>query len=266
MEKNGSTGAFKMISVFQYRELIRNLVFKDLKLKYRDSTFGFLWSLANPLLVIMVYSFVFGHLIRVGVERFTYFLMIGILPWNFFAQSLMMSTGSILDNSNLIRKVAVPMEVFPVATVLFNLAQYILALIVLFPMAFVFFGELPSWSWLAFFPILLLHMIFTLGACFVVATATVFYRDVRHFTEILLMLLFWLTPIIYDIGSITPSLQSVIYLNPVSFFTLAYQKALYHNVYPSFAEAGTLAGLAVAMLVLGYTFFVRLKNRFAEEV
>ena len=191
-----------MSSVFRYRELIRNLVFKDLKLKYRDSTFGFLWSLANPLLVISVYSFVFGHLLRVGVERFPYFLMIGILAWNFFSQSLMMSTGAILDNSNLIRKVAVPMEVFPVATVLFNLAQYLLALVVLFPLAFVFFGVLPSWSWLAFFPILALHVLFTLGACFVVATATVFYRDVRHFTEILLMLLFWLTPIIYDIRSI----------------------------------------------------------------
>ena len=102
-----------MSSLFRYRELIRNLVFKDLKLKYRDSTFGFLWSLANPILVISVYSFVFGHLIRVGVEKFPYFLMIGILAWNFFAQSLMMSTGAILDNSNLIRKVAVPMEVFP---------------------------------------------------------------------------------------------------------------------------------------------------------
>ncbi len=95
-----------MSSIFRYRELIRNLVFKDLKLKYRDSTFGFLWSLANPLLVITVYSFVFGHLLRVGVERFPYFLMIGILAWNFFAQSLMMSTGSILENGNLIRKVA----------------------------------------------------------------------------------------------------------------------------------------------------------------
>ena len=255
-----------MSSVFRYRELIRNLVFKDLKLKYRDSTFGFMWSLANPLLVISVYSFVFGHLLRVGVERFPYFLMIGILAWNFFSQSLMMSTGAILDNSNLIRKVAVPMEVFPVATVLFNLAQYLLALVVLFPMAFVFFGVLPSWSWLAFFPILALHVLFTLGACFVVAAATVFYRDVRHFTEILLMLLFWLTPIIYDIRSITSALQSVIYLNPISFFTLGYQKVLYHNSFPSFQEVAVLTMLTVLMVVTGYALFVRLKTRFAEEV
>jgi lipopolysaccharide transport system permease protein len=266
VEKAAASGLLNMISVLQYRELIRNLVFKDLKLKYRDSTFGFLWSLANPLLVILVYSFVFGHLIPVGMEQFPYFLMIGILAWNFFAQSLMMSTGSILDNGNLIRKVAVPMEVFPVATVLFNLAQYLLALIVLIPMAFVFFGVLPSWSWLAFFPILVLHVFFTLGACFVVATATVFYRDVRHFTETLLMLLFWLTPIIYDIRSITPPLQSVIYLNPLSFFTLSYQNALYYNVFPSLQEVAVLTMLTALMIVTGYALFVRLKTRFAEEV
>jgi len=253
-------------SLFRYRELIYNLVFKDLKLKYRDSTFGFLWSLANPLLVISVYSFVFGHLIRIGVERFPYFLMIGILAWNFFAQSVTMSTGSILDNGSLIRKVALPMEVFPLATVLFNLVQYFLALVVLFPMAFIFFGVLPSWSWLAFLPILVLHVLFTLGACFVVSTATVFYRDVRHFTEILLMLTFWLTPIVYDIRSITPSLRSVIYLNPMSFFILGYQNALYHNIFPSFPEVTVLAGLTALMLALGYALFVRLKTRFAEEV
>jgi lipopolysaccharide transport system permease protein len=85
-----------MRSVFRYRELIRNLVFKDLKLKYRDSVLGFLWSLANPLLLILVYSFVFGHLFRGGHPNLPYFLIVGILPWNFFAQSLMMSTSLII--------------------------------------------------------------------------------------------------------------------------------------------------------------------------
>src|SRR5262249_34057635 len=119
-----------------------------------------------------------------------------------------------------------------------------------------------SWSWLAFFPVLLLHVLFTLGACFVVATATVFYRDVRHFTEILLMLLFWLTPIIYDIRSITPALQSVIYLNPMSFFILGYQNALYYNVFPSFQEVAVITMLTVLMILIGCLLFVHLKTRF----
>src|SRR4030095_14052881 len=255
-----------MSSLLRYRELIRNLVFKDLKLKYRDSTFGFLWSLVNPVLVISVYSFVFGHLIQVGVERFPYFLMIGILAWNFFAQSLMMSTGAILDNGNLIRKVALPMEVFPVATVFFNLAQYLLALIVFFPMALLFFKVSVAWSWLAFVPVLVLHILFTVGMCFIFSTATVFYRDIRHFTEILLMLLFWLTPIIYDIQTVSDSLKTVLYMNPLSYFILAYQDVLYRNAFLSLDRLMVLFLLTFLSLVLGYSLFVFCKVRFAEEV
>ncbi len=255
-----------MISLYSYRELIKNLVLKDLKLKYRDSALGFLWSLANPLLLIVVYSFVFGHILPGGPPRFAYFLMVGILPWNFFSQSLMMSTGSILENGNLIRKVALPMEVFPVSTVLFGLAQYALALIVFFPMALLFLGVAPGWSWLAFLPILVLQVLFTWGLCFIAAAATVFYRDVRHFTEILLTLLFWLTPIVYDIRAVPSSMASIISLNPFSYFVLAYQDALYHNIFPPIERFAVIVILTFSILGLGFTLFEMLKVRFAEEV
>jgi ABC-2 type transport system permease protein len=255
-----------MNSLFCYRELVRNLVIKDLKLKYRDSVLGFLWSLANPLLLIVVYSFVFGHILRGGPPNFAYFLMVGILPWTFFAQALMMSTGSIVDNGNLIRKVALPMEVFPLATVLFNLVQFVFALIVFFPMALLYFKVPVAFSWLNFFPILVLHILFTLGLCFIVSTATVFYRDVRHFTEILLMLLFWLTPIIYDVQTIPESLRTAIYINPLTYFILAYQDALYHNSVSFADKLLTLILLSIVALLLGYALFVCSKIRFAEKV
>jgi lipopolysaccharide transport system permease protein len=254
-----------MRSLFRYRELIRNLVLKDLKLKYRDSVLGFLWSLANPLLLILVYSFVFGHILRGGPANFAYFLMVGILPWNFFAQSLMMSTGSILDNGTLIRKVALPMEVFPITTVLFNLAQLLFALAVFFPMAWLFFKVPLAWSWISFLPILTLHVLFTLGLSFIISTATVFYRDVRHFTEIFLMLIFWLTPIIYDVQSAPATLKTVLYMNPFSYFVLAYQDALYRNVFPALEQWLAVASLAVVSLVSGYTLFAASKTRFPEE-
>ena len=254
-----------MKSLFQYRELIRNLVIKDLKLKYRDSVLGFLWSLANPLLLILVYSFVFGHIMRGGPENFAYFLMVGILPWNFFAQSLMMSTGSILDNGNLIRKVALPMEVFPVATVLFNLAQFVFALIVFFPMAWLFFKVPVAWSWINFLPVLGLQILFTLGLCFIISTVTVFYRDVRHFTEIFLMLFFWLTPIIYDMRSAHATLKKVLYMNPFSYFILGYQDALYRNTFSSLNQWLVVTSLAILSIAAGYTLFIVCKARFAEE-
>ena len=254
-----------MSALFAYRELIRNLVIKDLKLKYRDSVLGFLWSLANPLLLILVYSFVFGHILRGGPANFAYFLMVGILPWNFFAQSLMMATGSILDNGTLIRKVAVPMEVFPMTTVLFNLAQFLLALVIFFPMAWLFFKVPLAWSWLNFFPILVVQIVFTLGLSFIISTATVFYRDVRHFIEIFLMLVFWLTPIIYDAQLAPALLQRVLYMNPFSYFILAYQDALYRNVFSSLEQWVVIMLLAAVFLAAGYTLFTTCKSRFAEE-
>jgi ABC-type polysaccharide/polyol phosphate export permease len=255
-----------MTSLYQYRELTRNLVVKDLKLKYRDSTIGFLWSLVNPLLLILVYSFVFSHILKVGIANFSYFLLIGILPWNFFAQSLMMSTGSILDNGGLIRKVAMPMAVFPVATVLFNLVQFALALLVFAPMSFWFFQVPMGWATLWFFPLLVLHTLFTIGLSFLISTATVFYRDVRHFVEIALTLLFWLTPVIYDIGSVPESFRSVIYLNPQSFFILSYQDILYRQAEPEYSRVAILIFLTAVSLAIGYQVHHRYKARFAEEV
>lgn len=255
-----------MHTLFSYRELIRNLVVKDLKLKYRDSTIGFLWSLINPFLLIIVYSFVFSHILKVGISNFAYFLLIGILPWNFFAQAITMSTGAIVDNGGLIRKVAIPMEVFPVATVFFNLVQFALVLLVFLPMA-VFLFQVPlKWSTLWFFPLLALHMIFTIGLSFVVSTATVFYRDVRHFVEIFLTLLFWLTPIIYDVATVPEPLHSFIYLNPQSFFILSYQDILYRQVVPEFSRFAILVGLAGVSLLIGYQVNRSYKARFAEEV
>ena len=255
-----------MVSVYHYRGLVKNLVLKDLKLKYRDSVFGFIWSLANPLMLILVYSFVFRQVLRAGTEKFPYFLMVGMLPWNFFAQSLAMSTGSIVDNGGLIRKVALPLEVFPFATVAFNLAQYFLALVVFFPMALFFFHVPPSWSWLGFFPLLLMHFLFTLGMSFMLSAATVFYRDVRHFTDIFLMLLFWLTPIVYEVQSIPNALRSVVYLNPASYFIIPYQDILYRGVFPSIETILPAMFLTFFVLALGYTLFSFLKFRFAEEV
>jgi len=255
-----------MTSLLLYRELIKNLVLKDLKLKYRDSVFGILWSFANPLVLLIVYSFVFSHVLRVNVANFPYFIMVGLLPWNFFAQSLLMSTGSILQNSSLIRNVALPMEVLPVATVLFNLSQYFMALLVFLPVTILYFQVPLSWSMLCFIPLVILHVLFVLGLSFIFSTATVFYRDVYHFTEILLILLFWLTPIVYNIHTIPESLRLVIYMNPLSFFILSYQDILYRQVIPDISEFLTLFFLSLSSLAIGYALFCKFKIRFPEEV
>jgi ABC-2 type transport system permease protein len=255
-----------MRSLFRYRELIRNLVLKDLKLKYRGSVLGFLWSLANPLSLILVYSFVFTRMLRTEVPDFGYFFLVGILPWNFFAQSLMMSTGAVIDNGNLIKKVWLPSEVFPLTTVLFNLAQFVLALFMLMPAGIIYFHKSITSSWLALLPILSLHVIFTLGLCMVFCTATVFYRDIKHFTEIFVMLLFWLTPVVYDFRVLPDSLQMIVYSNPVSHFIAAYQDIFYFGIVPEASDILIMVVMSFSSLFFGFLLFVTYKSRFAEEI
>jgi ABC-2 type transport system permease protein len=255
-----------MHSLFRYRELIRNLVLKDLKLKYRGSVLGFLWSLANPLSLILVYSFVFTRMLRTEISDFGYFFLVGILPWNFFAQSLMMSTGAVIDNGNLIKKVWLPSEVFPVATVLFNLAQFVLALLVLLPAGVIYFHKSIASSCLALIPILILHVMFTLGLCMIFSTATVFYRDIKHFTEIFLMLLFWLTPVVYDFRVLPDSVRMVVYSNPVSHFIAAYQDIFYLGMVPKLSDMLTMIVVSFSSLFFGFLVFVKYKSRFAEEI
>ena len=158
------------------------------------------------------------------------------------------------------------MEVLPVATVVFNLVQYLLVLAVFVPISVLFFRMPLSWSMLGFFPVLALQLLFTLGVSFLVSAATVFYRDVRHFTEILLTLLFWMTPIVYEVQAISESVRRVIYLNPLSFYTIAYQEVFYHRVFPSPKELLVLTALSLLMLAFGYSLFSHYRVRFAEEV
>jgi ABC-type polysaccharide/polyol phosphate export permease len=116
--------------LLRYSPLVKNLVFKDLKLKYRDSVLGVVWSLLNPLLMLGVYTLAFKFILRVQTENYAYFLLVGLLPWNFFSSSLIASTQAIAGNGHLIRKVYFPRETLPIATVLFTFSQLLLALAV----------------------------------------------------------------------------------------------------------------------------------------
>jgi ABC-type polysaccharide/polyol phosphate export permease len=133
-------------------------------------------------------------------------------------------------------------------------------------MALLFFRVPPAWSWLAFALVLVLQVLFTAGVCFLASAATVFYRDVRFFAEILLTLLFWLTPIVYDVRTVPRALETAIYVNPMSHFVLAYQDALYHNAFPSAERMAVVLVLSLSTLALGFAIFELLKVRFAEEI
>jgi ABC-type polysaccharide/polyol phosphate export permease len=252
--------------LFRYRALVRNLVLKDLKLKYRDSALGVAWSLAHPLLLLLVYTVAFRKVLRVPVEPYGFFLLVALLPWNFFAAATLASTGAIHRNGALLRKVAFPREALPVAGVLFAFAQLLLAFVVFLPLAALVSRVDLGWTALLVVPLLLLHLTFTIGVALVLSALTVSWRDVAHFTEIALVLAFWLTPIVYPAQMAPETLRQAFVLSPPAAFAMAYQDVLFWGRLPAAGTIASAAASAVLALALGRTVFRAMSPAFVEEV
>jgi ABC-2 type transport system permease protein len=255
-----------LISLYRYRELLKNLVFKELKLKYRGSVFGFLWSLANPLLMMVVYTIAFTVILRVHSEGFVFSLMLGLLSWTFFANSASLSTGAIVDNAGLLKSVLFPRAILPIGTVLFNLAQYLLTISVFLPAMMIWYRVPPSDAIVLFPLFLLLQLVFTIGVALTLSTATAFFRDVRHLLEVALAVLFWTTPIVYELSQVPERLQKLILLSPVTPFVVAYQQIFYHRAWPEPAVYVMALTHATGAFVLGTVLFLGFEERFTEQL
>jgi ABC-type polysaccharide/polyol phosphate export permease len=255
-----------LLGIVRYRELLRNLVLRDLKLKYRGSIIGFFWSLANPLLMVATYTIAFTYILQIRTEGFVFTLLLGLLNWGFFANSAMMSTGSIIDAAGLIKSVAFPRAILPVATVLFNLAQFVLTIGVFLPVALLLFGFSPSVAVLSVPLLLGLQILFTIGVAFTLATLTAYFRDVRHILEIALAVLFWTTPILYQYDSLPDVVRLPILLSPMSPFVVAWQQIFHESRLPDLAVWLTAGSYAAGTFVLGATVFVGSEDRLAEHV
>lgn len=264
-EPDRSVG-LNLLKLWRYRELVRNLVWKDLKLKYRGSALGFTWSLANPLLMLGVYTLAFTYILGIRREGFVYFLLLGLLAWTFFSSTVSMSTAAIADAGGLLRSVRFPRMVLPVATVLFNLSQYLLTFAVLLPATWMVFRVTPSLTMLAFPLILVLLVAFTTGVALIVSAATAFYRDVKHLVEIALAALFWMTPVIYDLGDVPDRLRLPILVTPLSPFVTVLHDVFYHRAWPDASVWATAAAWSAAAFIGGVSIFLSYEDRFAEHV
>jgi len=255
-----------IVGVFRHRELLRNLVAKDLKLKYRGSIFGFLWSLANPLVMVTVYAAAFTYILEVKTEGFVFLLLLGVLAWTFFANSASMSTGSIVESGGLVKSVFFPRAVLPIATVLFNFAQYLLTLLVFIPLMLIAY-QVPLSLPMLLYPIFLsLQLLCTIGVALVLSTATASFRDVRHILEIALSVLFWTTPIVYQFGRVPEVLRLPILLSPMSSFVVAYQEIFFFGRWPDLSLWLTAVIYGIGGFVVGAMVFATYEHRFAEQV
>lgn len=270
----------RIAEVYQYRELVRNLVVRDLKVRYKNSVLGFLWSLVNPLLMMIVFTVVFQILLPQDIRIFPIFVLCALLPWNWFAASLNEAIPSIVNNAHLIKKVYFPREVLPLSVVLANGVNFLLALVVLFAVIFVYGIHLSRWVLLLPL-IMLIQLCFTLGVAFFLSTANVFYRDTGVIMEVVLLAWFFLTPIFYpvtvapayhEILGVTVPVQRLMYIvNPMASLISAYRDILWGSLTgppgaPAFDFLSRTLVTSVVILVAGYLFFLRFSRTFGEEV
>jgi ABC-2 type transport system permease protein len=216
--------------------------------------------------MIVVYTVAFTFILGIRTEMFVFYLMLGQLAWSFFANSIMMSTASIVDNGGLLRTVVFPRAILPIATVLFNLAQYLLTIAVFLPVMFAWY-RIPLAEPMLLFPVVLvLHVAFTIGIALILATATVFFRDVRHLIDVALAVLFWLTPIVYGLERVPETLRLSILLSPMSPFVVAYQKLFFFRAWPEPTVWLVAVTYAVGAFVVGVALVLAFEDRFTEQL
>lgn len=275
--------------IVRYRELLANLVRKELKVKYKNSALGFVWSMLNPALYLVVFFVVFQLVLKNGIPYFAIYLLSGLLVWNLFSTSLAAATGAIVGNSAIVKKVAFPREILPLASVGASMVHFFLQGAVLLA-ALAFFRYLPSGEYLLLVPVALLALVLLAGALAVLLSAVnVYARDTQHLLELVLLAWFWMTPVVYQyrlVGDRLGDKAWIYLLNPVTPIVLTFQRAIYARVEPCCVAGGArlpilpagrdplwyLSMLGVVILgstvlfALALKIFGRLEGNFAEEL
>jgi ABC-2 type transport system permease protein len=257
------TGIVK--DTYRYRELIWSLALKELKLRYKRSVLGFLWALLNPALMMAVLTLVFSTILRFNIPHYAIFLLSVLLPWTFFSQSLTYAAECIVGNGELIKKVAVPKLVFPIAAVVSNVINLLLSLIpmvlLVLAMRHPFYG-----TWL-YLPVPMLALVlFTLGMTCFFAAANVFYRDVSHILQVVLSAWFYFTPIIYALDFVPAHLRWLFKLNPIIYELNGFRLAIYYGQLPHWQSIAASFFGAIIALMIGLSVFRKYQDEFVFYV
>jgi lipopolysaccharide transport system permease protein len=251
--------------LIHFRDLLSELVQRDMRLRYKRSLLGVLWSLLNPLLQLVVFTFIFGVVLPLNIPHFPLFLFTGLLAWNWFQSSLLEATGAIVDNRELIRRPGFPDAILPLVSVSTNFLHYLLALPVL--MVFVAASGIPFRPVLLALPLVLaVQFVITLGLAYLIAALHVRFRDTRYLLGIALLLGFYLSPVFYDAAAIPAAYQAIYRLNPMVTLLEAYRAMLMEGVFPSPLILLAWAVVGALVLLLGVRLFRRMSVHFAEEL
>jgi lipopolysaccharide transport system permease protein len=247
------------------RDLLRELVVRDMKLRYKRSYLGVGWTLLNPLAQLLVFHFVFRVLFRVDTPNFSAFLFIGIVAWNWFSGALLQGTTAILENRDLIRQPGFPAALLPNVTVASHLIHFLITLPIVFLLLVVSGIDLTTRVlWLP--AIIGLQYSLTLALAYLVASLHVAFRDTQYLLGIFLMLGFFMTPILYTMSIVPEAYLPLYHYNPMAHLIEAYRAVLMYGETPDLASLAILSGVVALMLLLSNLYFRRASASFAEQI
>ncbi len=251
---------------WQSRELLKNLVIRDLKIRYKSSILGFAWSMVTPLATVLVFGFIFTRVFEVAnTADFSLFFLAGFLPWQFLSGAIIESVGSIVGNGQLMRQVNFPREYLPLSKVASQGIHFLLSLIVL-----AIYALIRGYNFLPFTPVLLLtlflYALFVAGLSMAFAAANVAFRDLQELVPVMLLLWFYGSPLFYRLEMVPDEFRWLILLNPMTWFLDLYRHVFYYEVFPPLKVVAVAAMLGFASIVTGYLMFVRLARTFSKEL
>ena len=252
--------------LYAYREMIFSLVRRDLKGRYKGSALGFLWTFINPLLQLLVYTFVFSTVMRMGIENYYLFLFVALVPWIFFSTSVSGGSSCIWAQQDMVKKIYFPREVLPIAFVTSQFVNMLLSFLVIFAVLLFSGRTLNPLGLLCLPVIMLVEYLLALGMAMMTSAITVYIRDLEYILGIVTMAWQFLSPVMYSVEMVPEELKSLFYMNPMTPVIIAYRDVLYYGEVP---ELGTLlhaVGVGAGLLIVGTLLFGKLKKHFAEEM
>ena len=252
-------------SLYEYRELLKTSISKDVRGKYKNSFLGVLWSFLNPLLQIAVYAIVFPLIMKSNLPNYTVFLCCGLIPWNFFSAAISRTSFTMVENGNIIKKVYFPREILSLSVVTSEAINFIISTIII--LAFVLGYGMGLSKFIIFYPlVLIVQYLLLIGISFIVSSVTVYFRDLQHFIGIALQLLFYATPIVYAPNTIPDEFQWILKFNPMTYIINGYRDIFYYKQMPDLVSMAIVLGVSIVICLIGYFIFNKLQRRFAEEL
>jgi ABC-type polysaccharide/polyol phosphate export permease len=253
------------------RNLLKNLILRDLKHRYVGSIGGFVWSVIHPIVLLVSYTFIFSVIFRLrmgaesGTTNFAIFVLCGLLPWILFSDTVVRNCSVISDNAPLITKTVIPAEILPISITISNLVHHFIGLGILLIVMMGFYAVHASTVWILLYMLML--VLFSQGLGWIVAGLHVFVRDTVQALQIVLMLWFYFTPILYPMDMVNRAPRAVRILaqmNPMAVIVTGYRNSLLNLAQPSALQIVTVLAVSLGIFVLGAVLFRQAKPAFAD--